>query len=743
MTKRQRPEKLGPLTRAFGLRAEEVQVDTAKRTARFSFSSEEPVDMWYGREILDHSSGSARLSGMRQQNMPLLYNHKRDDLLGVIENVAIENRKGQCDVRFGKDERGEWAMAQYADRILRNSSFLYRVYRWTEEPADHESGSPGYDPDQEPTYRVTDWEPFEISLVTIPADASVGAGRAADGEENPVLYVPRTTIVLPTRAPGPSTRGNAIMTTASTTGTGAASGGAPVINIDDVRREAAEQERQRVSDIMSIANRHGLGNGFFEKHRNSTVQVAQADALDEIARQRADADGIATRERERVREIEAIGKRFGLEDSFIRKHIDAKTDVATVKGIIIDQDLTNQRTVRPVSNAAAVDLTQREQQNYSLRRAILAALTGDWSGAGFEREVSGSIQKERGLQPRSQNSFFMPTNLPFQVKGAPRTRLITDRELMQRAMMYGERAPYAVGGATTGGNLVETQLLASDFIEVLRNRTVTGQLGARYLTGLVGNINIPRQNAQTSTYWVGESVALTESEATFDQVQLRPKVVGALSKMSRLTLQQTTPAIEMLVREDLLMVEALAVDLAAINGTGTSAQPTGVANTSGVGSVVGGTNGANFTFDHMIQLYSAPAVANAPQENLGFALNAKTRGYLATLKSTTGQYLWNPSGNVAAGIPDTLVSYRYAISNQLPSNLTKGTSSGVCSMAQYGNWQELLIGEWGVAEVVVNPFDSTGFANGDVLIRVFQTLDVGLRHPASFAVMSDGLTPGF
>jgi HK97 family phage major capsid protein len=384
---------------------------------------------------------------------------------------------------------------------------------------------------------------------------------------------------------------------------------------------------------------------------------------------------------------------------------------------------------RPVSSANP-DLTARERDRYSVRAAILAALTNDWQKAGFEREVSQTVQTARHLIPVAPSSFFMPTNLPFQVRGAAPSPLL-------------QRAAYAVGSGTTGGNLVETQLLAADFIEVLRNSTVTGQLGARYLTGLTGNINIPRQSSQTNTFWVGESVALTESEATFDQVQLRPHVVGSLSKMSRLTLQQTTPAIEMLVREDLLMTGALALDAAALNGTGSSSQPTGIANTSGIGSVIGGTNGANLTFDMLISLYSAPAIANAPQENLGFAINGKSRGYLASLKSTTGQYLWNPRGNVSAAIPDSVVGYRYALSNQLPSNLTKGTASGICSQLLFGNWQELFIAEWGVTEILVNPYDSTGFLNGDILVRSFQTVDIGLRHPASFANMSDALTPGF
>jgi HK97 family phage major capsid protein len=145
----------------------------------------------------------------------------------------------------------------------------------------------------------------------------------------------------------------------------------------------------------------------------------------------------------------------------------------------------------------------------------------------------------------------------------------------------------------------------------------------------------------------------------------------------------------------------------------------------------------------MIQLKYAVKVANAPQSALGYALNSKTVGYLATQKASTGQYLWDPQGGLKNVTPDTLKGSPYAESQQLRATLTKGTSSGICSEAIYGNWQELLIAEWGITEILVNPYDSTGFTTGDVLIRALQTMDIGVRHGASFSVMSDGLTPGF
>jgi HK97 family phage major capsid protein len=379
----------------------------------------------------------------------------------------------------------------------------------------------------------------------------------------------------------------------------------------------------------------------------------------------------------------------------------------------------------------------RESSQWSLLRAVRAAIEGDWSKAGFEREVSRTIAERAGRELHA-GSFFLPMDLPAAVPVSPQE---FDRQL--RLDSPAVRAPYQVGTAVQGGNLNATQLWFDSFIEVLRNQSVTAQLGATILSGLVGNVNIPRQSAATSTFWVAESGAVTEAEATFDQVQLRPRTVGALSKMSRLMLKQGTPAIEQIARQDLMAQLILAIDLAAISGTGASNQPTGIVNQAGVGSVIGGTNGANFSFDLATAIATTTRVANAPQQALGFALNARTYNYLSSLKSSDGHYLWSTAGNVVDAPPDRLRGYKYAVSNQLRSNLVKGASGAVCSEIVFGAWQELLIGEWGTLEIAVNPYDSTGFANGDVLLRALQTIDIGVRHGASFAVMSDALTPGF
>jgi HK97 family phage major capsid protein len=312
----------------------------------------------------------------------------------------------------------------------------------------------------------------------------------------------------------------------------------------------------------------------------------------------------------------------------------------------------------------------------------------------------------------------MPTNIPF-----------------------AQRAPYAAGAPNTGGALVATNLLAGSFIEVLRNKARVMQLGATMLSGLIGNVDIPRQTGASSTYWTTEGTNTTESEATFDKVSLTMKTIGTYSQISRNMLLQSTPDIDMIVRADLIAQIALGIDLAALSGSGSSGQPTGIANVSGIGSVIGGTNGAQLTIDHLIDLETAVTAANAPEESLAYLMNAKSVGWVKKARSTTGQYLWSGSAvGQRSGTPGEINGYPVARSNQARSNLTKGTASGVCSEVFFGAWPELLIGEWGVLELVPNPYDTAVYKNGGVLVRALQSIDLGVRHAASFSAMSDALT---
>jgi HK97 family phage major capsid protein len=358
-------------------------------------------------------------------------------------------------------------------------------------------------------------------------------------------------------------------------------------------------------------------------------------------------------------------------------------------------------------------MSDKEARNFSFMRAINAlANPGDrkaQEAAAFEREASDAFASKQG---RSAQGFFVPVEV--------------------------QKRDLTVGTTTAGGHTVSTDLLASSFIDLLRKSMMVNTMGAQMLTGLVGNIAIPRQTSGATAYWVAESGAPTESAAAFDQVTMSPKTVGAFSDISRKLLLQSSMDVENFVRTDLATVLALAIDLAAIHGSGSSNQPTGIVATSGIGSVVGGDNGLAPTWAHIIELWSDIAVANAAVGRTGILTNAKVIGKLmGTLKAS------GVSGYICEQFPDAsnmtnIGGIRAGVSNQVSSALTKGTSSGVCSAIVHGNWNDLIIGNWGTLDLMVDPY--TGSTSGTVRVVALQDVDIAVRHAESFSAMLDALT---
>ena len=682
------PAQLPPQRRHFSARLAPGAVDTASRTMKLAFASEMPCDMWYGTEILSMAPGAMR-TGVRQQTMPLLFNHNRDDLLGRTERVGIDaDRIARADVRFGKDERGEWAMAQADDEILVNVSFLYRVFKWVEDT-------------EAETLTAIDWEPYEISLVTVPADPTVGAGRSADTELPNDVQIERISArsaaaADPTTAPGDSQASPA-------------QASLPDPNSQNQRKEP--EMKFPMHRLQNAVNELAGGGG------SSTTTTAGAADGGADAAQRGALD-----ERQRIAEIEAICRKYELSTELRAGMIQrgATIEQARLTAADVVMERAKKAPAADFGQSPNPDLTEKEKARYSMIRAVNAALTGDWTKAGFELECSNEVGKRAGKGPSDKLAFFLPTNIPF------------------------ARAAYSVGtvgAGTTGGTLVANDLLPSSFIEVLRNKARVLQLGATILSGLVGSVTIPRQTGQTATFWTSEGTNTSEGEATFDSVTLSLKTIGTFSQITRNMLMQATPDIDMIARADMMQAIALGIDLAALSGSGSGAQPLGIANQSGIGSVVGGTNGAQLTIDNLIDLETLVLSANAPEDTLAYLTNSKAAGWLKKAKSTTGQYLWTSTpGGGRSATPGEINGYGLARTMQARSNLTKGTASGICSEVFFGAWSELLIGEWGVLEIVPNPYDASVYKNGGVLLRVLQSVDIAVRHAASFATQSDALT---
>ena len=185
------------------------------------------------------------------------------------------------------------------------------------------------------------------------------------------------------------------------------------------------------------------------------------------------------------------------------------------------------------------------------------------------------------------------------------------------------------------------------------------------------------------------------------------------------------------MQRDLAAVLVLAIQQAAISGTGQNNQPSGLL-TLITPSVAGGTDGAAPTWANIIELETDVSVANADVGSMGYLTNAKVRG---KLKGTTKAN--NQNGFVFEQGDMPLNGYRAGITNAVPSNLTKGAGTDLSAIL-FGNFADLLIGMWGGLDLTVDPY--SGSTSGTVRVVALQDVDVAIRHAESFATMVDAIT---
>ena len=430
----------------------------------------------------------------------------------------------------------------------------------------------------------------------------------------------------------------------------------------------------------------------------------------------------ASAERTRIREITSMCSKRGFDD-LAEQLINNGSSVDSCRAAILERiDAKPVETAKPIEEQLSPKEKEQYARDYKITSGIRGLLTGDWSNkaSGFAREISQQIAKDSQRSNNSQSLF-----IPYSA--------------------LAKRATYVTSGATTGGNIVATDLLADDFIEALRNSTVMVGLGVQTLSGLVGDVAIPRRSGVASTgYLSSETAALSQAESTFDQISMTPKTLGTLSKFSRNMLIQATPGIEDLVRTDILDGINVGIDLGILNGSGSSGQPTGIMQTSGIGSVAMGTNGGAITVDALVDLETAMMEDNAAvnADSISYVTNAKVLGAIKKLKTSGGEYLVN--NNLQAigrgGTPLVVNGYPLAMTNQVPSNLTKGSTSGSCSAVVMGDFSQAILGLFGSGIEITAGEDSDDFAKNLVSIKGVVAFDVAVRHAQSFAAILDVTT---
>lgn len=613
--------RAAPSTSSVDLVGQQVQraagVDSNTRECELSFSSEEPYPRWWGIEVLGHKAGEIDMSWIATGYAPLLKDHNRDDQIGVVGKAWLSGGKARAMVRFGKSECAEAEMQDVADGIRLNVSVGYEIRELELVKVDGE----------ERTYRVTDWLPLECSLVSIPADMTVGVGRSADST---APAVPRTTT-----------------------------------------------PRQQEKSMPQVTDKPAEGDVAFRAAVASITTLADAYAQwvkpGDVAK--AVAEG-------------ANAQKF--------------------------QDLIMSRMASPAQDAtttAAIGLTKKETARYSFLRAIQAQIPGASADASLELEVSRTIAQAVG---RQAEGIFIPADLFGTAK---------------------QQRDFSVGTAGEAGNLVQTSVMGEMFTDVLRPMLVLAQLGITILPGLRSNVAIPRKTVAGTLAMLTEIASASETQPTTALVTLSPKRVSAYTDPSKQAIIQSEVGIEAMIRDDLLSGAAVLIENQGINGSGTSPNARGIRNVSGIGSVVGGTNGLALAWTHITGLEAACANANAGMtDRAGYLINTKAVNTAKNVqKATNLPFLWDAGANPLNG-------YRAAVSNNVPSNLTKGSSSGICSSAVFSSdWSMFVLGLFGGLDITVDPY--TLATTGQIRLTLNQFIDFACRQPGAFASMDDMLTP--
>ncbi len=619
----------------------EINVDG--RTVDMACSSEEPYARWWGTEILDHSPGAIDLSRLADGRHPLLLNHCTDDQVGVIESVTLGgDRILRARARFSKAAEADEVFQDVVDGIRSLVSIGYCIDELEEEKTLEDgtvvcrrltfdefktemralhgddfdyvtraTAAQSAMADAQPVFRVTRWQPFEVSIVAIPADATVGVGRSAGAESNERPGSTAAPAIQPAPQPPQETR---IMN-------------APAIIDGQADQKVAATEITRIAKQYKDYGAESLALDFISQGKS--VEEFQAALLEK---------------RETVNKLAASSGDLGL--------------------------------------------SNKEAQRYSVLRAMRGLVDKDWKHAPFERECHEAILKRAGVNEAPNNGIYVPV------------------EIQKRDMTSA--------GASGSNYLVPTDNLAGSFIDLLRNRALVARLGATMLPGLSGNVTIPKQTAAGTAYWLtNEATAITESQPTIGQLALTPKNIGAYTEISRQLMLQNSPAADALVMNDIAKVIAIGIDLAAFEGSGASGQPTGISNTAGIGSVTG----TSIALAGIVEFQTDVAGSNALAGNCAYVTTPTVAGLLAQRQrfSSTDTPIWE--GNILDG---KVMGFTAASTLQLTA----------ASMI-FGDFSQVVIGEWGMLELALNPYANfTAAISG---IRGIQTVDVGVRVAGAFS----------
>lgn len=650
---------------------EREALNETNRTVDVSFASEIPYLRWFGYEIIDMKSMDlSRLNNSAQ----LLFNHDWDCYIGVVEKAWIgSDSRAYATVRFDTHEKAEQLYNSVKNGIIKNMSFGYEIEDIWEVLNLKDDG--------EDAYKVRTI-PFEISFVTVPADASVGYGRLKDKE------------------------------------------------IEEVEIDLTENKEEK-KKILNYLKEKSLSRSLNEKEVIKLSQVEEDIELDidNIDKKEAEIEKIADILEENENKSKEIEKKVDVEkellnnvnnNGFETKKLNISTEKVKMERNEIDKKIKEiakqynatdlamefigeksveefQHALLEVRNSKPSKIDNEthefEKDGYSLGLAVKQLMEGQFSGS--VKEVSKEMERKYGGK-RAENSILIP---------------------------FGAlKRDVTLANGASAGVLKPTQL-SMNSIEALYNNLVVVKAGASYMNDLVGDIDVPRFDNAITAQYVGENAAAAGSNLDVDLVKLSGKDLTANIDISRRIRLQTPYNIEALCSEQLMQALSHKMDLDALIGTGAGNSVVGILNQAGIGSVA---TGGSLSWQDLLDLESEVLYQNALVNRGSYITNSKV---LSLMKGTQKANALN-------------FLYENGTANEYPVLTTNGlVETGTTTKTSplfFGDFSQLMVGTWGAIELQFNPYANT--KTGLHSLTAFVTFDTVVRRPQSFAVATDIVT---
>lgn len=643
--------------------------DKEKRSVRVTFATESPTRVidWERLEIVNEVLFMDGMELPENRQVPLLDAHNRytiKSVLGSIRDFERKNDATEANLYFTSTPEGVDAETKVREGHLTDLSAGYKSMQSTWIPKDQKQTINGRE-FTGPLKVTTKWRPGEGSLTPIGADERSKTRSLAMNYEVRQLLITK---------------------------------GLP----KDATDEQATEFLQR-----QLKSETAVG-GANENKNNPPTNNKGERKMEPGQEKTPTAAEVKKSERERVSQIEAMAKRFEGIFPTLRAQLPNFDELRTQA---INNDWSAERfsnevfSKMPDSKAVTtaddsgsqtmIGMSRKDLGQYSVLRAIQQLLRrGQLDGVEKEASLATARLAKRDVP---QNGFIIPPDMLF-----------AKRELTGM-------------DASKGGYLVGTEVRGGELIELLRNKPLVAQMGARTISGLVGNLAIPKVAGGATAYWLSASGGSNKTNQTFAQLGLTPHRLVGETAYDKELLFQASIDVESFVREDLMTILAIEKDRAAINGLGANGEPLGILNTSGLATSV--TFGAAATFAKVIEFETNVASNNADVGKMGYLTTPAVRGKWKGTPKVTNQavFLWEKGDAPGEG---SVNGYRALATKQMPNDLVV-----------FGNFADFLFAEWAGVDVVVDGV--TLASNGQIRIVITLWCDHGARHPVSFCKSTD------